>query len=164
LFLARSDKNTQKIEKENFYINELIEDVISETKLIDASHEILCSHNEPAMINADLSLIKQALRILIDNSIKYTPDGGKITVSSRVTKKQLLITVEDTGSGISKEDLPYIFDRFYRADKSRTKKTGGTGLGLAIARWIIEKHEGTISIESKLNEGTKAIISIPVKM
>jgi heavy metal sensor kinase len=162
LFLARSDKNTQKIEKENFYINELIDNIISETKIIDTQHEILCSYNEPIMINADPSLIKQALRIFIDNSIKYTPENGRITISSAISKKQLQVTIEDTGIGISKEDLPHIFDRFYRADKSRTKQTGGTGLGLAIAKWIIERHKGTIIVESKINAGTKIIINLPI--
>jgi two-component system, OmpR family, sensor histidine kinase ArlS len=155
LFLARSDKNTQKIEKEDFYINELIEEVVKETKLIDNSHEIKSEKNDITKINADRKMLKEALRVFIDNSIKYTPEGGVIKVDCILQNNEVKITVEDTGMGISKEDLPHVFDRFYRADKSRTKQTGGTGLGLAIAKWIILKHNGVIKIDSRINVGTK---------
>jgi signal transduction histidine kinase len=161
LFLARSDKNTQKVEKTDFYIDELIEEIVKETKLIDEKHIISCERNERAQINADKSLIKEAMRIFIDNSIKYTPEGGVIKVNSYVTSEGVNISVQDSGSGISKEDLPNIFDRFYRADKSRTKQSGGTGLGLAIAKWIIMKHKGSIEVESQLGVGTRINVKLP---
>lgn len=161
LFLARSDKNTQKVEKTDFYIDELIEEIVKETKLIDEKHSISCEKSERAQIYADKSLIKQALRIFIDNSIKYTPEGGFVKISSYVTPEGINISVEDSGAGISKEDLPNIFDRFYRADKSRTKQSGGTGLGLAIAKWIIMKHKGSIEVESQLGVGTRINVKLP---
>lgn len=163
LFLARGDKNTQKIDKEAFSLSELVEEVIRESKLIDNSHEITSQLCESIIINADLKLIKEALRVFVDNSIKYTPEGGKISINCYSQNSQAVITIEDTGIGISKEDIPHIFNRFYRADKSRTKKTGGTGLGLAIANWIIQKHKGTIKVDSKVNEGTKISIFIPLE-
>jgi len=162
LFLARGDKNTQKIEKEEFYINDLIDEIVKETRLIDNSHEIKSEKNSTVKINADRKLLKEALRVFVDNSIKYTPEGGKIKVDSTIKGSEILISVEDTGIGISQEDLPYIFDRFYRSDKSRTKQTGGTGLGLAIAKWIILKHNGKITVESKLNVGTRIDIILPI--
>lgn len=162
LFLARGDKNTQKVEKVEFYLNELIDEIVKETKLIDNTHEIKSEKNDLAKINADYKMIKEALRVFIDNSIKYTPEGGSIKVNCTLQDNEVLISVEDTGLGISKEDLPHIFDRFYRADKSRTKQTGGTGLGLSIAKWIIFKHNGRITVESRVNVGTKINITLPI--
>lgn len=163
LFLARSDKNTQKIYKEEFYINELITEIIKETKLIDLSHEISTNINEESPIYADKNLLKQALRIFIDNSIKYTPSGGSIKLNSYIKKNNVIIEIIDTGIGIPKDDLPHIFTRFYRCDKSRTKESGGTGLGLSIAKWIIGMHNGSIVVESKTDMGTKITIALLVK-
>lgn len=163
LFLARSDKHTQKVEMADFKVNELIGEVVKETKLIAPNHEILNMHNEEIIINGDRSLLKEALRVFIDNSIKYTEEQGTIKINSYVRGKKLVLEVEDTGAGISKEDVPFIFDRFYRADKSRTKESGGTGLGLSIAKWIIIKHKGKIEVQSKLGHGTKITILLPLK-
>lgn len=163
LFLARSDKNTQKVEKEEFYINELVDEIIKETKLMDFDHEISTNINEAVATYADKKLLKQALRIFIDNSIKYTPKGGSIILNSYIKKKDLILEIIDNGIGIPKEDLPYIFNRFYRCDKSRTKESGGTGLGLSIAKWIIGNHNGSIVVESKPEMGTKITIGLPIK-
>ncbi|MBZ9617669.1 sensor histidine kinase [Clostridium estertheticum] len=163
LFLARSDKKTQKIYKEDFCINELINEIIKETKLIDVNHEISSDINEELSIYADKNLLKQALRIFIDNSIKYTPIGGTIKLNSYIKKSNLTIEIIDTGIGIAKNDLPHIFTRFYRCDKSRAKESGGTGLGLSISKWIIGKHNGSILVESKLEMGTKITIGVPMK-
>jgi signal transduction histidine kinase len=163
LFLARSDKNTQKVEKKEFIINELLEEIVKETKLIDSNHKITYEANtNNIIINADRRLIKQALRIFIDNSVKFTPANGLIKICAKTYQKQLILEIEDTGVGIPKEDIPYIFNRFYIADKSRTKQNGGNGLGLSIAQWIINKHNGTIQVQSTLNVGTKISIFLPV--
>lgn len=163
LFLARGDKGTQKIEKQDFNAQELLEEIIRETRMIDGSHEIICGRSENMIMNADRSLLKEAIRIFMDNSVKYTPEGGKIKLECYTEKDKVFIAIEDTGVGISKEDLPHIFDRFYRADKSRTKNTGGTGLGMAIAKWIIMKHNGGIRVESEINVGTKILITLDSK-
>jgi signal transduction histidine kinase len=160
LFLARADKKTQKLQKSEFYFNELIDEITKETKMIDDKHQIICERNDSVLIFADRGLIKQALRIFIDNSIKYTSAGGTIKINSIGSLSGLTITIEDSGVGIAKEDLPKIFHRFYRCDKARTRQTGGTGLGLTIAKWIIDNHNGSIEVESTLGQGTKIIIHL----
>ncbi|MDW8800491.1 HAMP domain-containing sensor histidine kinase [Clostridium sp. A1-XYC3] len=163
LFLARSDKHTQKIEKQPFMMDELIEEILRETKLIDISHHIESDYNEKFTLFADRKLVKEALRIFIDNSIKYTPEEGTIKVDSYVKSTTAVVTIGDTGIGISENDLPNIFNRFYRADKSRTKSSGGTGLGLSIAKWIIENHNGKIDVWSKIDIGTVIRIELPLR-
>lgn len=162
LFLARSDKNTQKVEISEFESKDLIEELVRETELITDKHQIINENIAELKLKGDRKLLKEALRIFIDNSIKYTPEGGSIKINSYILKKQLVIEIEDTGMGISKEDLPHIFDRFYRTDKSRTKESGGTGLGLSIAKWIILRHKGTIEVQSRLGSGTKISILLPL--
>lgn len=164
LFLARGDKNTQQINKESFMLNDLLNEIIKETKMIDTCHTIISEQNEEIQISADIKLIKEALRIFIDNSIKYTGEGGTIKINSYINNEKLFITIEDNGIGISEEDLPHIFGRFYRADKSRTKQSGGTGLGLSIAKWIIDNHNGNIAIWSKPNIGTIIRVELPTKI
>ena len=114
-------------------------------------------------MNADRKLIKQALRIFIQNSIKFTPEGGKITLKAFSDENDIVIDICDTGIGIPKKDLGNIFDRFYRADESRTKNKGGTGLGLSIAKWIISAHEGRILIRSTVDVGTDIRLILPYK-
>ncbi|KJS16184.1 MAG: histidine kinase [Peptococcaceae bacterium BRH_c4b] len=162
LFLARGDKNTQRVEKADFVLSEVINEILKETRLIDKSHNILNDQNEDLIIHADQKLIKEAIRIFMDNSIKFTPAGGTIKLNLYQKNKRALICIEDTGIGISQEDLPYIFNRFYRADKSRTKASGGTGLGLAIAKWIIDNHDGKINVWSELNVMTVVRIELPL--
>lgn len=161
LFLARSDKDTQKVEKTSFELSELIEEIVKETRLIDSKHVILNDINKKQTIFADKKLLKQSIRIFMDNAVKYTQEGGAITLNSYFKKGFHIIEIKDTGKGIPKDDLPYIFNRFYRADKARTKETGGTGLGLSIAKWIISKHKGVINVKSAINIGTTFTIYIP---
>lgn len=162
LFLAKSDKNQHKIDKESFWLDQLLDEIVKETKLIDNNHEICVNNFQEILISADKKLLKQCIRILVDNSLKFTQDNGTITLIAFKNRKNIIIEVEDNGMGIPKEDLPYIFDRFYRADKSRTKQSGGSGLGLSIAKWIVEKHHGKITAKSVLGKGTKISISLPI--
>lgn len=163
LFLAREDSGTLKIYKEQFKLNEVVSEIQFETSLIDSSHQIVSEKKEEFLIDADRKLIKEAIRILMDNSIKYTPEGGTIKLNCYLKNNKAVISVEDNGIGISKEDLPNIFTRFYRADKSRAKESGGTGLGLTIAKLIIDNHSGKIDVWSKINEGTIFRIQLPLK-
>lgn len=161
LFLARDDSGTLKVTLEEFPLNDVITEILYETRMIDTKHQFVCEKNEELLLKADKKLLKEAIRILIDNSIKYTPVGGTIKLNSYQKKNKAIISVEDTGIGISKEDLPNIFTRFYRADKSRTKESGGTGLGLTIAKLIIDNHQGKINVWSEINKGTIFRIEIP---
>lgn len=161
LFLASADKKKQALQTEPFALNLLVEEVLKETNLIDTEHTISGVVKETLMVDGDWALIKQALRIFIDNSIKYTLSGGSISINSNLKGSRALITIEDTGKGIAAEELPLIFDRFYKADKSRTRENGGAGLGLSIAKWIIDQHQGDIWVESKLGQGTKISIYLP---
>ena len=106
-------------------------------------------------------MIKQTARILLDNAKKYTPEGGEIRISAEIEDGVPCFTVQDTGIGIDAESLPHIFDRFYRADSSRTRGTGGTGLGLAIARWIIGKHGGRFDVTTREGLGTRIRVWLP---
>lgn len=104
--------------------------------------------------------------IMLEAQAKVRPPktsaGGTIKITGELKENRAIIVVEDNGTGISQEDLPFVFNRFYKCDKSRTRQSGGTGLGLSIAKWIIEKHAGTINIESSLNKGTKVMVKLPL--
>lgn len=162
LFLAKGDSGKHIIEKKEFWLNELICEVVSESKLIDCSHVISTDKNDMVSISADYKMIKQMLRIFIENSIKFTPELGKIDISSEIQDETVKITVSDSGVGIPLDEIQNIFERFYIIDKSRSKETGGTGLGLSIAKWIVEVHSGTINVESKEGSGTKIMIILNI--
>lgn len=118
---------------------------------------------QPVRVVADPDRIKQVLVNLVSNAIKYTPPGGVVTLSLTADQTHARLTVRDTGPGIPPEDLPHIFDRFYRAEKSRTRhKEGGFGLGLSIAYWIVRGHGGTIEVESQLGQGTDFTVLLPL--
>lgn len=167
LFLARRDRGTLKMEMSEFSLSELMEEITKETRMIDKTHEIDGRFDMCPTVYASYDKLKQAIRVFVDNSIKYTPEGGEIRLSLRETKQTYAIQIEDNGIGIAKQDQPHIFDRFYRADKSRTRlgdetqKTQGTGLGLAIAKVIVEQHGGEIYLESELNKGTSITLFFP---
>jgi signal transduction histidine kinase len=110
----------------------------------------------------DAQRLSQILHNLLDNAIRHTPSGGSVLVNIVETDKSIKVTVSDTGEGIPPEDLPHMFERFYRVDKSRSKATGGSGLGLTIARRLVEAHGGKIEVRSKLGEGSEFTFTIPV--
>jgi len=113
-------------------------------------------------VDVDPDRIWQTMAILISNALRYTSAGGSITVGARREGQRVLIEVADTGSGIAQEDLPYVFDRFYRADKSRSRSGGGSGLGLAIAKSIVEAHGGAITVASEVGQGTSMRVQLPM--
>lgn len=158
LFLSRSDKETLSVDKESFNLSLLCHEVIRETSFIDDEHDIEPKISENVMLLGDRGLIKELLRILVDNALKYTPEGGKITISCAFAKHNVILSVKDTGIGIPKEHIAHLFERFYRVDEARNKSTGGTGLGLAIAKQIINVHSAQISVTSEIDEGTEFLI------
>jgi len=164
LTLVRADNQTLKFNKETFYMNELIEEVTSESLMINAKRQTIdCETLQPIKVHLDFQMIKQMLRIFVDNAVKYTPQGGHILIRCLLENNQCVIKIKDSGIGISKEDLPYIFDRFYRSDESRTRDTGGHGLGLSIAKAIVLGHGGKIKVKSKKDEGSEFIVILPIK-
>ncbi len=112
-------------------------------------------------VRADKDKLPQILMNLIDNAIKFNREGGQVEISATAQKNQLILKIKDTGRGISEEDLPRIFERFYRADKARTHDIAGTGLGLAIVKHLLEAHQGTITVQSAPGEGSSFIVTLP---
>jgi heavy metal sensor kinase len=116
----------------------------------------------PVPIQADSNALRRALLILIDNAVKYTPKGGAVRVNLEIDQDFAIASVSDTGIGISKPDVPHIFDRFWRADKARSREQGGAGLGLSIAKWIVEMHRGSIGVKSQLGKGSAFYVRVPL--
>jgi signal transduction histidine kinase len=162
LFLARADQGNQALKKAPLDTKGLIEEIFQETCLIAPKHQIILENNDAASILADAYAIKQMLRAFIENSIKYTKAGGRISISAKQLDNHLNITIQDTGIGIPLEEQSQIFDRFYRVDKSRTKETGGTGLGLSIASWIAKQYGIAIVVKSAPGQGTAITAQIPL--
>lgn len=154
LFLAKEENEKYSISKSKFDTVEVISEVILETKVIDLEHNFV-NEGESCIMNGDRILIKQMLRALMDNSIKYTKNKGKITLGSFEKNNKTYIFVKDEGIGISEEHIKNIFDRFYRVNPDRNKETGGSGLGLSIVKSIVDLHDGEIKIESIPNKGTQ---------
>lgn len=155
--LSKLDTMQTKPEPEPFSIAELVQDVVlkfqpqAEQKNINLITRI---PRNLQLVSADIGMIDRVLSNLIDNAIRYTEDGGKVAILLKSTDDVVQIQVTDTGEGIPEEDLPRVFDRFFRVEKSRSKNSGGSGLGLAIVKKIIEAHNSTISVKSELNIGT----------
>lgn len=161
LFLARGDNETLRLSPDHFDLAKIMEEVKKETELIDLQHQFESNASGVCPVYADRQLIKQAVRILIENSIKFTPAQGVITLHVQTESNTVRLSVRDEGLGISPQDLPHIFDRFYRSDSSRARKTGGSGLGLSIMKWIIDRHGGSIEVVSRKDIGTRTTIILP---
>lgn len=162
LFLARGDNDSMHIEMEVFDLTEVAAEVLRETEMIDQAHRYFARWSTAAPVYADIGLIKQALRVLVDNSMKYTPAGGQITLRVEIGQGAARLSVQDEGQGIDAQSLPHIFDRFYRTDESRARQTGGTGLGLAIAKWIVDRHGGWFEVRSWPGVGTRMTMALPL--
>ena len=161
LFLARGDSNRIHLSKERLELAGLIDEVASEARMLD-EERIIISNSDDVIVFADKTLVKQTLRILVDNAIKYTDPGGEITISAKKHADAALISVTDTGIGIRSDILPHVFDRFVRADESRTRATGGAGLGLSIAQWIASRHDGRLEVLSREGIGTRVTFIMPI--
>lgn len=163
LTLVRSDNQTLVFEKDQFMLNEMGQELMKDMMLIDEGrHHFSTQIDEAIKVCLDEAKVKQTIRIFLDNAIKYTPEGGQVTLSMKKLAKHVEISIKDSGIGINKEDLPHLFERFYRSDESRTRETGGHGLGLAIAKAMIIGQEGVIRVKSKINEGSTFILTLPI--
>lgn len=167
LLVARSDNNALKVLAVRFDLSALLlQAVRTMTPIAEKKHIVIREYGDfhSTEILGDEQKIRQLITILVDNAIKYTHEGGTISVGfSNVKQDRVSFFVEDTGIGISKEDLPKIFDRFYRVDKARSRQMGGNGLGLAIADEIVRMHKGEIVVESEQGRGTRFTVTLRLK-
>jgi two-component system phosphate regulon sensor histidine kinase PhoR len=161
LTLSEIENVKEGYPKEEIELDNEIEDIlyimdkVARNKNITLKKDLNCTD---LVIKTNKDRFHQMMINLIDNGIKYTPEGGFVKVSTREEGDKIIVTVEDNGIGISKENIPRLFERFYRVDKSRSRKLGGTGLGLAIVKHIVESMKGEIFVESEVGRGTKFII------
>jgi heavy metal sensor kinase len=163
LLLSRADAGELRIDKKDYHLSILITDCC-QTLLFAAKKkniDIQSTLEEPLKASVDPYQIKRVLCNLLDNAIKYTPENGKISIRGERQPDSVRITISDTGQGIDEKDLPLIFNRFYRADKSRSNETYSSGLGLSICKLIVEAHDGKIEIRSRKGKGTTVILSLP---
>ena len=162
LFLARSDNAQFALNRTTFSVGSLFAEILEEQSLIDTTHTYAQSViPENATLCADRAMIKQALRALIDNSVKYTQPGGTITLGNAREAGTSSLFVRDDGCGMASEDCAHIFERFYRVDPARAKATGGMGLGLSIVLAIAQSHGGSVRAQSAPGEGATVTISLP---
>lgn len=161
LFIAKGENKKMQLVKKRFNIHELLEEISKDSSLSVADRNFPVLSDDFEVIQ-DRRMIKQLVRIFIENSVKFTREGSSITLEATKIDGFYKLIVSDDGEGIPKEDIDKIFERFYVADKARTKDKAGSGLGLSIAKWIVETHNGEIKVESSLGKGTKMIVTFPM--
>lgn len=161
LFLSRHDKKTLKLTKKKFHMGPMITDMVKETKLVEQHRIIESPCIDDVIVYGDQQALKQAIRVFVENAIKYTKEGDTIRISCENHNGDCVIIVEDTGIGMTRKDIEHIFERFYRADGVRNGTISGHGLGLSIAKLIILKHVGSIKVRSQYTKGSKFTITIP---
>ncbi len=159
LFLARGDNGRQKLEMEKINLSEVMSEVWEESMMIDPDHKYLYEADEDCFINADQAMIKQSIRIFVQNAAKYSDKGNTIKLSVKRADDRISYIVQDEGVGMAGEELSHIFERFYRSDKARNSSTGGSGLGLSIAKWIIDAHHGSVEVISRQEIGTRITVT-----
>lgn len=162
LFLSRHDKKTLKLKKKLFHMRPLVEDMVKETRLVAPNRIIKSPIMEDVVVYGDKQSLKQAIRIFIDNAVKYSRDGDTITIlCHRMEDGDCVIMVQDTGIGMTRNDVDHIFNRFYRSDYVRNQNISGHGLGLSLAKLIIMAHTGKIKVRSQFKKGTTFTITLP---
>jgi signal transduction histidine kinase len=166
LTLARVDSGVANMNMTPFDIAPIAMQLIRSIQPVAKQKDIQVTANIPPALPVvgDIEKLRQLFYILLDNAIKYTPANGQVSVIVAVQDKHWLLRVKDTGSGIEPEDQQKIFDRFFRADKHRSRQLGGVGLGLSIAHWIVSSHEGSITVESEFGKGSEFIVRIPLSL
>ncbi len=161
------DNPNKKLKLEPIDLDKLIHEVVLQMKPKYESKKLKIRieiDKDLPNIDADRNKFIQILMNLLSNAVSYTPEGGQITVSANRRDQKAVLSILDTGIGISKEDMPFIFERFYRVDKSRSRKTGGTGVGLTIVKDLVESHGGHMELKSQLGRGSEFIWYFPMTM
>ena len=163
LTLARADSASGLFEQAPVDIAALAKDAARQMQRLADEKRITIAaiESSAAIVTGDEQRLGELLLILLDNAVKYTDEGGSVSVTVTPNESRVSVAIADNGRGIPYEAQPHIFDRFYRADKARSRELGGTGLGLAIARWIAEQHGGTIGVDSTPGTGTTVTVDLP---
>ena len=169
LNLSRMDQNRLGLEKEFINMNELVLHIVNRFEMVlqsepyrEKNYRILTDITQRDLwVELDQDKITQVLDNIINNAIKYSPDGGRIIVRLMETHTDIIVSVSDEGLGIARKDIPHLFDRFYRVDKARSRARGGSGLGLAIAQEVVQLHGGKIWVNSIENKGSTFFVSLP---
>jgi len=161
LLLVQADAG-QTVRREHVELDTLLLEVYRQMRPIAEGIELSIGEEDQVSVMGDTDRLKQLLLNLVDNACKYTPKGGRVILGLRRAEGWAVLTVTDTGIGIPAQDLPHIFERFYRVDKARSRAAGGAGLGLSIVQWIVQAHGGKIGVQSELNKGTTFTIHLPL--
>jgi signal transduction histidine kinase len=164
LLLARADAGEDGFQREPTDVGSGLRETVEQCRPLAERKKIqlnIASDETPRIAICDAEAARRLFFILIDNAIKYTQEGGRVEVRLEAKGEGAIVSVVDTGIGIGESDLPHIFDRFWRADKVRSRNMGGVGLGLAIARWISERHQWTLAAESLLGGGSRFTVTMP---
>ncbi|MFI1681973.1 ATP-binding protein [Streptomyces sp. NPDC020607] len=162
--LAAADAGTLRLHREPVRAAEIADQVAAahQARADGAGVRLRATAFGDPWVTADPLRLRQAIGNLVSNAVRHTPEGGSVRISCRTTPEAVLIEVADTGTGIAPADLPHVFDRFWRADKSRTRATGGSGLGLSIVRKLVEAHDGTVAAQSIPGKGSLFTVRLPV--
>lgn len=164
LMLSRLESPNPALNRESLHLSALIRSLLEDYRGRPAAvaHQLVCElDSTPAAVSVDPLRITQALENLLDNALKYTPAGARIVLALATKEREVEIRVQDNGPGIPAEDLPHIFERFYRVDKGRSREKGGTGLGLSIVKHIVQLHGGRVWAESQPGQGTSIGFTLP---
>jgi signal transduction histidine kinase len=166
LTLARADEGRFDIHRTPIALEPLMKEIYETAVILgeEAGLSLAMPSLDSAVIMGDRTRLRQLLLNLVTNAIKYTPRGGRVEISaSRRPNDEIAIVVRDTGIGIAANDLPHVFDRFWRADRARSRASerGGFGLGLSIAQWIVQAHGGSITVQSRLGRGSVFTVVLP---
>jgi signal transduction histidine kinase len=162
LLLAKADAGRLPLEEALVELDTLVLETYNQARLLSNGVNVRLGQIDQVRVMGDSDRLKQLLLNLVTNGLKYTPPGGEVTLSINRDNGWATVHVCDTGVGIPAEDLPNIFNRFYRVDKARARAMGGTGLGLSIAKWIAEAHGGELTVTSVVDEGSTFILKLPV--
>lgn len=164
LVLARADAGLPALPLDRLELTPLVRDVCEQGQILAAERQLQFSAevpDQPVYVDANDPALRRLLLLLVDNAVKYTPAGGRVTVSVALDSSGPSVTVRDTGIGIPDAALPHVFERFYRVDESRNREAGGAGLGLSIAQWIAERHHARLEAESVLGTGSSFRVRFP---
>ncbi|MBQ6395532.1 MAG: HAMP domain-containing histidine kinase [Atopobiaceae bacterium] len=166
LFLARGDSGRTTLQKVPVNFADMVREVFEESEMVDQAHAYVCGLTEADasdprfQASCDLALVKQSMRTIVQNAQKYSPEGSTITLSAKYGPDWVAFSVQDEGVGMKSSDVGHVFDRFYRADGTRTSSEG-SGLGLSIAKWIVDAHGGSIDVLTREGIGTRFTVKLP---